>query len=57
MIRLHSTVAHYRVRAMLLCISDQIFELACFIASSGKAATVISLNPNLWSTEFSGEPR
>ena len=49
MIRLHSTVAHYCVRAVLLCISNQVFQLAGFIASGGKAAAVI-LNPNFWST-------
>jgi len=57
MIRLHSTVADYCVRAVLLRISNQVFQLAGFIASGGKAAAVIPLNPNFWSTKFSTESR
>ena len=43
MIRLHSTVAHYCVRAVLLCISNQVFQLAGFIACRWQGAAVIRL--------------
>ena len=57
MIRLHSADRNDGVRALRLRFAHGKLELPRFVAAGCKSGAIISLDINVWSTEFGGQPR